>query len=190
MAKKQVSAETIVQAALELASERGMDAISVRDIAARCKCSTQPIYLCFENLRQLKNVVAKKMMDCYDKYIADEISSDKYPEYKASGMGYIRFAKEQPNFFKYLFMRNRCKADEQEDVQAYQFHREAMRVEKYGFDEEAAERIHTHMWIYVHGIATMYATGYLNWDWEEVSKLLTEEFFAIKDKLFGANNGN
>ena len=190
MAKKQITAHAIVQAALALAEERGMEAVNARSVAARCGCSTQPIYICFDGINGLKNAMFDQMQSCYDKYIADEIASGKYPDYKASGMGYIRFAKEKPNFFKYMFMRNRDKADERENEQAYQFHREAMRVVRYGFGEQAAERIHTHMWIYVHGIATMYATGYLNWDWEDVSQLLTEEFFAIKDKLFGVNNGN
>ena len=189
MAKKQISKESIVRAAADLVEECGMEALNARSVAARCGCSTQPIYLCFDNLDRLKAAVAEEIQSCYDKYIADEIASDRYPEYKASGMGYIRFAKERPNFFKYMFMRDR---DREQDggASAYQFHREAMRVVRYGCDESAAERIHTHMWVYVHGIAAMYATGYLDWDWDTVGKLLTEEFFAIKDKLIGGNNDN
>lgn len=188
MAIKQISKEQIVQGAADFVAKEGMDSLNARRVAAYCGCSTQPIYDCFGSLAQLKEAVASKIQVCYDKYIADEIASGRYPEYKASGMGYIRFAKEQPNFFKYLFMRNRT--NEQIDKQAYQFRREAQRVENYGFDEDASLRIHTHMWVYVHGIATMFATGYLDWDWETVSKLLTEEFFAVKEKLFGGNNGN
>ncbi len=186
MAKKQITKEQIVQAATALVAERGMEFFNARNVAERCGCSTQPIYLCFDNMRQLEERVAEQMQACYDKYIAEEIASGKYPEYKASGMGYIRFAKEQPNFFKYLFMRDR--SEETDDAQAYQFKREAKRVQNYGFDENAALRMHTHMWVYVHGIAAMYATGYLNWAWNDVSELLTEEFFALKDKLFGGND--
>lgn len=184
MSIEKISEDKIVQAATELVAQEGMDALNARAVATRCGCSTQPIYLSFANLQQLKNAVVEQMFALYDSYIANEVSSGKYPEYKASGMGYIRFAKEQPNFFKYLFMRNRNE-DVQNDAQAYQFHREAMRALGYGFDEVGAERIHTHMWIYVHGIATMYATGYLNWAWDDVSKLLTEEFFAMKNQLLG-----
>lgn len=179
-----------MQAATELAAERGMEALNARNLAARCGCSTQPIYLRFDNLQQIKKRVAANMQACYDRYMAEEIASGKYPEYKASGMAYIRFAKEQPNFFKYLFMRDRREEKDLSEMQAYQFEREATRVVKYGFDRDQAERIHTHMWVYVHGIATMYATGYLDWDWETVSILLTEQFFAIKDKVFGGKNDN
>lgn len=188
MSVKHITREQILRGATSLAAENGMDSLNARSIAARCRCSTQPIYACFDNISQLKEAVALEIQTYYDNYIAEEIASGRYPEYKASGMGYIRFAKEQPNFFKYLFMRNRT--DEQQDKQAYQFRREAQRVENYGFEENAALRIHTHMWVYVHGIATMFATGYLDWDWETVSKLLTEEFFAIKEKISGGTDGN
>lgn len=187
MAKKVIDKEKIVEAATRLVSEKGMEALNARDVAKLCGCSTQPIYLCFDGLAQLKIAVVKKMEECYDKYIGTEIASGKYPQYKASGMGYIRFAKEQPYFFKYMFMRQRQGDSESE---AYRFHREALLATQYGFDVSEAERMHTHMWIYVHGIATMYATGFLNWDWETVSNLLTEEFFAVKNKLFGENHGN
>lgn len=188
MAKKIIGKDSIVQAATQLVSERGMDALNARAVAQRCGCSTQPIYLCFDNLGELKRAVVSEMEKCYDGYISAEITSGKYPTYKASGMGYVRFAKEQPNFFKYMFMRDR--RDETVDEDAYRFHREAALASAYGFNESEAERMHTHMWVYVHGIATMYATGYFDWDWEAVSKLLTEEFFAVKEKLFGGGNGN
>ena len=35
------------------------------------------------------------------------MAEGKYPPYKASGMAYIRFAKEEKELFKLLFMRDR-----------------------------------------------------------------------------------
>ena len=35
------------------------------------------------------------------------MSAGQYPPYKASGMAYIRFAREQRELFKLLFMRDR-----------------------------------------------------------------------------------
>ena len=165
MAKKQITAQMIVDAALQVIEEQGMDALNARSVAQRCGCSTQPIYLCFANLGQLKQAAVEQMQALYDRYIADEIASNAYPAYKASGMGYIRYAKEHPNFFKYLFMRDRTGESRLSD--------------------DEADRMHAHMWIYVHGIATMYATNYFDWDWQTVSAMLTEEFMSVKDKLFG-----
>ncbi len=183
MAKKQITAQMIVDAALQVIEEQGMDALNARSVAQRCGCSTQPIYLCFANLGQLKQAAVEQMQALYDRYIADEIASNAYPAYKASGMGYIRYAKEHPNFFKYLFMRDRTGESRTED--AYHFRRESKLAKGYGLSDDEADRMHAHMWIYVHGIATMYATNYFDWDWQTVSAMLTEEFMSVKDKLFG-----
>ena len=181
MAKKVITKEQIVQAACELVSEVGMDGLNMRDLAKRCNCSTQPIYLSFANADEVKREVHSKIIESYNQYIANEIASNKYPEYKASGMAYIRFAKEQPQYFKYLFMRDRSKETSNE-MDAI-FEREADRAMQYGIDHDKAIAIHTHMWVYVHGIATICATGFLDWDWDTVSNMLNEEFFAIMSRF-------
>lgn len=180
-AKKVIEKDRIVEVACQIVAESGMDGLNMRDLAKRCGCSTQPIYLSFASADELKSAVQREMIARYDRYIEDEISSGKYPEYKSTGMAYIRFAKEQPQFFKHLFMRDR--SHEKTDELATEFQREADRVCQYGIGADEATQFHTHMWIYVHGIATMFATGYLNWNWDTVSALLTEQFQAIKARL-------
>jgi hypothetical protein len=39
------------------------------------------------------------------------------------------------------------------------------------------------MWAFVHGIATMFATGFLNLDWELISKILTDAYQGIKTQF-------
>ena len=36
------------------------------------------------------------------------------------------------------------------------------------------------MWAYVHGIATMFATGFLNLEWELVSRMLTDAYLGLQ----------
>ena len=183
-AKKVISEKQIVDAACSIVAEHGLDGLNMRELAKRCNCSTQPIYLSFANADELKKAVVAQMIASYNGYITAEIESKLYPEYKATGMAYIRFAKEQPHFFKYLFMRNR--SGEHTNELATEFQREADRLSVYGVHNDIATTIHTHMWVYVHGIATMFATGYLNWDWNLVSQMLTEEFTAIRSRLIGS----
>ena len=181
MAKKIISRELIVQTACELVAEQGMNGLNMRELAKRCNCSTQPIYLSFANADELKSEVHKKIVERYSQYVSDEIASNRYPEYKSAGMAYIRFAKEQPQYFKYLFMRDR--SHEMTDELAMElFQREADRLTHYGVNGDLTTTIHMHMWVYVHGIATMYATGYLNLEWDTVSAMLTEQFMSIKSR--------
>ena len=178
-ARKLITEKQIVDTACSIVAEQGMDGLNMRDLARRCNCSTQPIYLSFANAEELKKAVVQGMVDCYNQYVIHEVGSNRYPEYKAAGMAYIRFAKEQPHFFKYLFMRDR--SGETIDEMATEFQREANRLSQYGIKSDMATVIHTHMWVYVHGIATMYATGYLNLEWDTVSQMLTDEFFSIRE---------
>ena len=55
--------------------------------------------------------------------------------------------------------------------------------DSYNIEGNYAVQLHIHMWVWVHGIATMYATGYLSWDWDVVGTMLTDAFFGIKERL-------
>ena len=97
-------------------------------------------------------------------------------------MAYIRFAKEESRFFGYLFMRNRS-GEYVGDTEADFSEMKNAVSETYCISGDKAARLHTHMWIWVHGIASMYATGFLDWDYGTVSKMLTEEFSAVMKQL-------
>ena len=49
-----------------------------------------------------------------------------------------------------------------------------------GLESSDAKLFHLDMWAYVHGIATMIATGYINFDWELISKMLTVVYQGLK----------
>ena len=154
----------------------------MRTLAKACNCSTQPIYLSFSGADELKSEIKKRIIDIYHDYRKREIALNAYPEFKAVGMSYIRFAKEESQFFKYLFMRNR--AEEKYDEMESEFQIEtSVLANLYKIEGNLANQLHIHMWVWVHGIATMYATGYLDWDWDTVSNMLTDAFLGIKLRL-------
>lgn len=178
-AKKQIEKEDIISAALQLVRERGIEGLNMRDVAKRCFCSTQPIYLSFKNADELKLEVGKKIEDLYRQRLKAEIEKGKYPPYKATGVGYIMFAKEERKLFKFLFMRDRT--NESVDEQATDFESAVKDVQKtLSVSADVAEELHTYMWVYVHGIATMCATGFLDWSEEQISEMLTGAFKGIK----------
>lgn len=183
-AKKIISKETILEAAIEIVRREGMDGLNMRTLAKECNCSTQPIYLSFSGADELKSEVKKRIIEIYRDYRQREILLNSYPEFKAVGMGYIRFAKEEPELFKYLFMRNRTKEAVDEKMEKEFVSETSILSNLYEINGNVATQIHIQMWIWVHGIATMYATKYMNWEWEDVSKLLTDAFLSIKEHLY------
>ena len=99
--------EEIIQAALELTAEKGVGALTARSLAQRLGSSAKPIFGLFANMEEVQQEVMKAANLRYQEYLRQDMSAGRYPPYKASGMAYIRFAREQKELFKLLFMRDR-----------------------------------------------------------------------------------
>ena len=100
--------EAIVSTAVEIVREQGVQALNARAVAAVLGCSTQPIFSNFATMEELRLAVVYEADALYNDYIRREVESEEYPPYKASGMAYIRFAKEEKELFNLLFMRDRA----------------------------------------------------------------------------------
>ena len=170
--------EEMIAAALELVRQGGKDALTARALGAKLGCSAKPIFGLFRNMEELEGEVIAAADAYYQKYLVQKMQEGQYPPYKASGMAYIRFAREEKELFRLLFMRDRSHEEIPED-------REAIRPlltllqKNLGIDEDAAYLFHLEMWVYVHGIATMIATSYLNWDEDFVSRVLTDAYTGM-----------
>ena len=177
--KVKVTKEDIVNAAVELVRQSGAGAVNARTVAAALDCSTQPVFSNFATMEDLRLAVVEKAdLLCQD-YIQRETERGEYPAYKASGMAYIRFAKEEKELFKLLYMRDRSteyipESTEQTDRM------ETMIYENTGLSGIDAKLFHLEMWAYVHGVATMFATGFLDLEWELVSRLLTDGYQGLR----------
>lgn len=180
--KVKVTQNDVVNAALEIVRESGAQSINARSVAAVLSCSTQPIFSNFQSIDELKIAVIQKADELYQEYVKREIEKNEYPPYKASGMGYIRFAKEEKELFKLLFMRDRT--NEGTDTSDHLFSEMVNLVhENTGLTNDAAALFHVEIWIVVHGIATMLATNYLDLDWTLIAKILSDHYVGLKNQF-------
>ena len=51
-----------------------------------------------------------------------------------------------------------------------------------GLSSDDAQLFHLEMWVYVHGIASMLATSYLEWDEAMISRILTDAYLGLKKR--------
>lgn len=172
--KSKISKDEIIDAALCLVERLGKDELNARSLAKELGISTQPIFSNFENMADLKREVGKRATSVYLDYISETASSGLYPEYKASGMAYIRFAKEKRELFKLVFMDGGGRYD----AKAYYDIIDAM-AKSNGISAEDAIQMHIRMWTFVHGIATMAATEFLDFDDEYASKMITDVYNGL-----------
>ena len=184
-AKKQITKENILDAALEIVRKSGIEALNMRSLAQACNCSTQPIYLSFANSEQLKYELAIKTVNFFNAFIENVIKSGKYLEYKSVGMGYILFAKEEPNLFKFILMNEGEKKQGLEEMTVETSVQIIMR--NYGITHAQAYRLHIEMWLFVHGVATMCMNGYLGEDMQGISDMVTDVFNGLIVNIKGEN---
>ena len=178
--KVKVTKSEIIKTAVELIRAKGENALNARNIAKALNCSTQPIFSNFKAMDELQSEVLKLAYELYLGFLKSEAQSGKYPQYKSFGMAYIRFAKQESNLFKLLFMRDRrgetlsVSVDFEQSVNLIMSSNSTTR--------EIAERIHFESWVFVHGIATMIATSFLTLDWDAISDMLTDVYQGLKAK--------
>ena len=172
--KVKITKNEIIEKALELLKERGEEALNARTLAATLGSSTQPIFSNFETMGALRAAVSNAAYDYYLTFLKREEKLGKYPRYKSFGMAYIHFAKEEKQLFKFLFMCDR----NGEDIKPGEDFNESVKIimNANGFTQETAELFHLEMWAFVHGIAAMSATTFLELDEELISRMITDVY--------------
>lgn len=176
--KAKVSKDDIVLAAIEIIRESGAESVNARSVAAKIGCSTQPIFSNYASMDDLKYDVIKTAYGKYMEYVLSYRSPEGCPKYKNTGLAYISYAENERELFKLLFMRHRSKNEYVQKDNSVEPVID-MLVSSTGLERSEAEMFHTEMWIFVHGIATMVATEYLEIREEDVSEMLTDMYRGL-----------
>lgn len=177
---KRIQKEDIINVALDIVREDGIENIQARAIAKKLNCSTQPIFYQFSNMEELRKEVIKKIVEIYRKYML--VDAQKEHQYKEMGKGYIRFAKEEPKLFQTIFMSENNLTTKNFITHDKEVYKSIIKYVKNVTGISSEKRIsefHLKMWTYTHGIATMIATKTCEISDEQINEMLTEEFKAL-----------
>ncbi|QXE17931.1 TetR-like C-terminal domain-containing protein [Clostridium sp. 001] len=179
--KIKIAKADIITASLAIVRESGVEALNARSVAQKLNCSTQPIFSNYSTMEDLKADVMQSAKQIYQQFIERGMEDSAYPPYKASGIYYIKFAREEKELFKLLFMRDRSHEEikeEREDISKL-LHLISANT---GMSLDDAFMFHIEMWTYAHGIATMSATSYLDLGWDMISMMLTDAYESMKER--------
>ncbi|MGX7174314.1 TetR/AcrR family transcriptional regulator [Enterococcus ratti] len=100
--KKTITKDQILAAAFEVATSEGFSKFTARNIANKMNCSTQPIYLEFKNMEELKQELLTQIYD-YLKY-------EVFPVVHTGNtiidlaFNYINFAIREKNLYNSLYL--------------------------------------------------------------------------------------
>lgn len=177
---KKVSKEAIIDAAVEVLREGGAAAINARSVAKKLGCSTQPIYLSFRNMDDLKAAMTQRAIALHTRHVRDSlriIEGSCYSRYSTYGVGFVKFAAEEKHLFRWLYLDGEQFAPYQEDVLLPEII--GAMVSEYGYDEKLAEKLHRDMAYYSYGLAILANTGHLNLTDGELLEAFRREFTAL-----------
>lgn len=174
-----ITKEIILEKALEIIRTQGIEKVSNREIAKKLNSSIRPIYYQFKNSEELYNELLMKMETYFYSFLLDNEIED-IPKYKQIGINYIKFAKEEPNIFKALFMKKNNLVVENFIGQIKEF----KEIEKFvkvstNLKNEEIKSFHVKMWIFTHGLATLVASNTINFNDQQIRDLLSYEFQAL-----------
>ena len=169
-AKKQITKEMILSAAMELLREGGIEAVNVKALAQRLKCSTQPIYLSFPGMDELRAELTTQAVLFFTRKLEDRGTSAG----ELFGMSYVRFAMEEKELFRYLFMRSNALAEIKEVLAPMMEHSISGLMAQYHISHAKADYLHDQLWMHTHGIASMVATDFCVWDTKKIARMLAD----------------
>ena len=174
----QTSREDVINAGLKIIKEEGIEGVNARAIAKILNTSVHPIFHHFKNMEELKKNLFNEALEIYKGYIQQE--KDPNYTYRLMGLNYIKFAKEQPNVFKMLFMSetNMTVNNFMMSDKAYEYIEKIISSET-KMDKEEILSFHKKMWFFTHGIATLVANKTCTLTDDELNILLVDEFFAL-----------
>lgn len=103
--ERQQTRTAILDAARELFVERGVDAVTMREIARRVGFSPTAIYLHFKD----KDALIHELCDTDFLTLAQELQAigaiaDPIERLRVLGLGYVQFAVAHPNHYRLMFM--------------------------------------------------------------------------------------
>lgn len=182
--KKEIEKQRILDAAYKLAVRGGIESLTARNIAKAVKCSTQPIYLEFENMQDLRNQVLAK--------ISDELKSNTLQQNFTGeplidlDLSYLYFAKEHVDLFRAMFVDgkfgNQMIVDTLMGLGLEKFKQQ---FDAEQFSEERLNHIVISNWIAATGLATLLINKMANFSQAQMISVLKAQIHEamLNDRL-------
>lgn len=189
--KPKFTREQIVAAALALVSEKGMDALTARELGKRLGCSAQPIFTVFHSMEDVQDAVREAALGRFESY-ADRVPAN-LPAYMRLATQMVLFAREEPRLYLLRFLpENRDGA-----VYGNMYSRMGIMVrhclddlqKDYSLSLQDAHTVFRHMWTYIFGVGTLCSTGAYDISADSFLENLERDFQSLMRLIHIAKSG-
>ena len=172
--------DAVLSSAFELVRRDGLARLNARAVAQELGSSTQPIFRLFSGMDELRAGVIDMVKEQMKDYMMQALQGSTTP-YLTMGVSYVRFARDESELFKALFMQG-----ESIDVESmFPISEEILATvqETAGLSPELAKILHGWLWIFTHGLAVSLATRSCCISDERLPGILTGAYEAALLKL-------
>ncbi len=176
--KKTITKDQILTAAYDIVATEGFSRFTARNIASKMKCSTQPIYLEFKNMDDLKAALFEKI-ETYlrDVVFARVVTGDPLLD---MNLNYVRFATEEKVLYRSLYLEGHSG-----EAMLNQFSHDLFMEninkdpELSQLDTEMKTAIFSGTWIVATGIASLNSGGLINPTDDNIKALLNDVISSV-----------
>ncbi len=172
-----ITREMVVRAGFDVVREGGPDALTIRSVAGRLGCSTQPVLSSFPTSEQLKTAVYERADQLHSDYLTqpDQAANNSL---LSVGVRYVRFAAEEPHLFRLLFQSDGLGKGSVHDL----MNNDALAgivtlvAQEAGVDATVAREAFECLTLVAHGYASFLANNALVFDEKHCAEVLTATF--------------
>lgn len=167
---KTITREQILESAYALVVSQGFKKFTARNIAAEIGCSTQPIYLEFSNMAELREAVMDKikreLTEKFDKVYTNDPVIDL-------ALTYIDFALENHNLYQAVFVEDHFGVD---DMRTFAINAALKRLDQYESVQNLSDtqkgNVISGLWIVATGIADLMTSGFITMSHSQMVEIL------------------
>lgn len=178
-ATKKITRDSIIDAAVDVLRDGGFSSINARSVAKKLGCSTQPIYLSFKNMDELKAALTERAIAMHTQRVRESLKAHEGNDsrYSSYGMGFVQFAAQEKQLFRWLYIDGEQIGTYRTDIMLPEIVK--VIVEEFGYSEEVALKLHMDMIYFSYGLAILANTGHLGLSDFEIHEAFRREFRAL-----------
>ena len=177
--RKTITREHILNATHEVVATEGFSGFTARNIASKMKSSTQPIYLEFKNMEELREAFFEEVEDYLRNEVFNkEVSGDPIIDLT---LNYVEFARKEKMLFRALFVEDHAGGQLLNEFGLKMFIEKAKDSELYqGVSDEELNTSFLGNWITATGLASLATSERIHPTIEEMVSILNIVNKSIK----------
>lgn len=180
--KPKYTKEEIAEYGLELVRKQGAESLTARELAKALGTTVAPIFVHYSSMEELKQDVRILARNRFREYIRKGMD-EKIP-FLGIGMRYARFAREESELYRFLFLSDNVTDAKESHYGMDEFtHSQEMVWECardfYRMNDLQGKHFSRNMWLVAHSMATLIVAGGGSFTEEEVGAIYVEFSFSL-----------